>query len=116
MFGHNARDCRSKVYCVVCSSYHAVKDCPIMSERSVICINCGSNHAVSYGGCSCMKNARDVEKVCVECNLSYREGVLKVKRDPQSLRAVSQSALTNPYSIPVSRLISPVKAASSIYQ
>ena len=117
-FGHNARDCRSKVHCVVCSGSHAVKLSPIKSKESVKCTNCGGNHTASYGGCSYMKNDREVEKVRAECYISYREAVLKIKHDPQSHHDVSQStrpsvALTNQNSIPVSRRISHVKALTS---
>jgi hypothetical protein len=75
-YGHNAKDCRYKSRCVLCSENHTIKECPKRNTNATAkCSNCHGDHTASYGGCPYMKKAKKVERVRAEQRLPYRDAV-----------------------------------------
>lgn len=58
MMGHGSRNCNCNSKCVRCGDSHKSADCPLkdadtnkISQDSVKCANCGSNHTANYSEC-----------------------------------------------------------------
>lgn len=80
-FRHNARDCRLKVCCVVCSGPYSVHNSKINNIRSLVkCSNCQGNHTASYGGCPYIKEAKVIDSIRFKKKLSYRKAVTRVSQ------------------------------------
>jgi hypothetical protein len=75
-FGHSSKWCNAREVCLVCSGEHMLKDCP---RTRVKCVNCGANHAANYGGCPRMKQEAQVERVKVQCKITYSEAIKQVR-------------------------------------
>lgn len=82
-FGHNAKFCKNKTRCVICSEEHRHIDCPNKNNTKK-CANCKENHTSNYGGCQKMKEAKEIQKIKVNENLSYRDALLKFNSKKQS--------------------------------
>ena len=50
-FGHSAKNCRSKLKCLICGESHSHKGCPNKEARKPKCANCTGPHVASYKGC-----------------------------------------------------------------
>ena len=85
-FGHSAADCHSKARCMLCGREHLLKDCPGKnnSDFQVKCINCNGPHAANYGGCKRFREAKKVERVKAEQNLSYSDAIKVIKQQTQN--------------------------------
>ena len=50
-FGHSAKNCRSKIRCLMCGEGHSHKGCPNREAKKPKCANCRGPHVASYKGC-----------------------------------------------------------------
>ena len=50
-FGHSAKNCRSKIKCLICGEGHSHKGCPNREAKKPKCANCKGPHVASYKGC-----------------------------------------------------------------
>ena len=52
-FGHSAKNCRSKIKCLICGEGHSHKGCPNREEKKNTpkCANCKGPHVASYKEC-----------------------------------------------------------------
>ena len=50
-FGYSAKNCMSKIKCLICSEAHSHKGCPNREARKPKCVNCKGPHVASYKGC-----------------------------------------------------------------
>ena len=96
-FGHGAKNCKNKTICVICSGNHKHTDCPNKKEF-MKCSNCKGSHTSSYGGCQFMKDEREIQKLKVTNNISYRDATLKFK-EKKSTALVPNSNVNNRYSL-----------------
>ena len=51
IFGHSAKNCRSKIKCLICGEGHSHKGCPNREAKKPKCANCKGPHVASYKGC-----------------------------------------------------------------
>ncbi|XP_064460269.1 uncharacterized protein LOC135370454 [Ornithodoros turicata] len=81
-FGHGSQVCRGQATCPKCAGTdHAAESC----EKDVRCANCKGNHPVYSRSCPRWKEEKDILKVKVTQNLSYRDAKAQVefsKREP----------------------------------
>ena len=93
-FGHGAKYCKKRTRCVICAEEHKHSECP---NKNIFtkCSNCGGNHTSSYGGCEKMKDARDIKKLKINDNLSYRDAVLKFNNIKTNQNNVINSFVSN---------------------
>ena len=108
-FGHNAAHCRFKPRCLVCAGPHLLKECnqKVVNNKitNVKCSNCKGDHAANYGGCPFFKEAKQVEQIRAQNQVSYRDAVKlqkdnknkesKTQRFPLSSAAYGQSNASN---------------------
>ena len=83
-FGHNARDCRNKVKCVVCAGFHRYEVCPNKAIEMRVCANCKGSHTASYGGCPYIQKERKIQEIRAKDDSSYREALL-VHRESETI-------------------------------
>ena len=50
-FGHSAKNCGSKIKCLICSEGHPHKGWPNKEAKKPQCANCKGPHVASYKGC-----------------------------------------------------------------
>ena len=50
-FGHSAKNCRSKIKCLICGEGHSHKGCPNREAKKPKCANCKGPHVASCKGC-----------------------------------------------------------------
>ena len=50
-FGHTAKNCRSKIRCLIYGEGHSHKGCPNREAKKPKCANCKGPHVASYKGC-----------------------------------------------------------------
>ena len=50
-FRHSAKNCRSKLKCVICGESNSHKGCPKNKAKQPKCANCSEPHVASYKGC-----------------------------------------------------------------
>ena len=85
-FRHGAKDCKGKPKCVRCAGDHISADCPRTEDLEIKCINCGLNHAASYGGCLRMKREKQVERTKAHQGVTYSEALRIMKnQDKETL-------------------------------
>lgn len=75
MFGHNSFGCKRKSRCLVCSGFHATKNCEEripkdelaamnveeVDRSKIRCVNCGQQHTANYMGCPDRKNFEELQ-------------------------------------------------------
>ena len=49
-FGHSAKNCRSKIKCLICGESRSHKGCPNKEDKKPKCTNCKGPHVASYKG------------------------------------------------------------------
>ena len=54
-FGHSAKNCKTKIWCVICGEGHSHKGCPNRGKQQPICANCKGPHVANYKGCPAYK-------------------------------------------------------------
>ncbi|XP_064464829.1 uncharacterized protein LOC135392268 [Ornithodoros turicata] len=75
-FGHGSQVCRGQATCPKCAGTdHAAETC----EKDVRCANCKGNHPVYSRSCPRWKEEKDILKVKVTQNLSYRDAKAQVE-------------------------------------
>ena len=95
-FGHNANTCGNKEKCVLCSGNHRLLNCPNKDKENVAkCANCGLNHVSSYGGCPAMKYEKQIQKIRVQQNMSYREAALTANKEKQVKAIIYENRSNN---------------------
>ena len=84
-FYHNAANCHSKARCLLCGQEHNLKDCPGKNKNDfkVKCVNCHGTHAANYGGCKKFKEAKKVERIRAEQNISFSDALRTLKGQPR---------------------------------
>ena len=50
-FSHSAKNCRSKIKCLICGEGHSHKECPNREAKKPKCANCKGPRVASYKGC-----------------------------------------------------------------
>jgi hypothetical protein len=90
-FRHGAKDCKGKPKCVRCAGEHKSADCPRTEDMEIKCINCGLNHAASYGGCRRMKMEKQVERTKAHQGVTYSEALKITKTKERTERLVDKN-------------------------
>lgn len=80
-YGHVAAACRGKERCVRCGGEHPFDQCP---KTQLYCVNCKGAHSAAYGGCTALKQAKEIQKCKVHEKISYAQAVKVVKEKSQS--------------------------------
>lgn len=84
-FGHSAKFCKGKDICVICTGSHNYKDCPSKGDNTKRkCINCGGDHTANFSGCQKMIQEKEVQRMRINKNISYRDAVKLAKRQEQT--------------------------------
>ena len=109
--GHIATNCTSKMRCLRCGDEHKKEQCTIQ-EEDFKCANCKGNHKSNSLNCSKYVEAKKIESLRANVNLSYADAREKVRNNEKKkniqinlsaqsqntdLHAPSTSTATNSY-------------------
>jgi len=75
-YGHSSRNCGGKERCVICAGNHNYKDCP---KDKIQCANCKGEHTSSYLGCEKAIEAKQINEIRIDKQLTYREAAQQFK-------------------------------------
>ena len=71
LFGHIKANCQGKLRCVRCGGEHEFEDCP--NKDNPKCLRCGENHSAAYQGCKYYVEAKQIQKIKLEGNVTYAQ-------------------------------------------
>lgn len=80
--GHSAALCKGKMRCAKCGEEHQYGKC--REGTKLKCCNCGGEHSAAYAGCPVQQQAREIQKVKTNQNLTYAEAARKVKQQTET--------------------------------
>ncbi|XP_063971424.1 uncharacterized protein LOC135158067 [Lytechinus pictus] len=70
-FGHIQKNCKGHLRCVRCGEAHTFEMCP--NKDSPKCLRCNLNHSAAYQGCTYYKEAKNIQNVSLQNNLTYAQ-------------------------------------------
>lgn len=71
LFGHMKDNCKGKRRCVRCGGEHEFDECTQKDNRK--CFRCGEQHSAAYQGCKIYIEAKQIQKVKLNENLTYAQ-------------------------------------------
>ena len=71
LFGHIRQTCKGNIRCVRCGGEHEFEDCP--NKENPKCLRCGENHSAAYQGCKFYAEAKQIQKIKLQENLTYAQ-------------------------------------------
>ena len=71
LFGHIKANCKGKLRCVRCGGEHEFEECA--SKDNPKCLRCGENHSAAFQGCKHYIEAKQIQKIKLEGNLTYAQ-------------------------------------------
>ncbi|XP_063951951.1 uncharacterized protein LOC135153327 [Lytechinus pictus] len=70
-FGHIQKNCKGHLRCVRCGEAHTFEMCPNKDHPK--CLRCNLNHSAAYQGCTYYKEAKNIQHVSLQNNLTYAQ-------------------------------------------
>lgn len=96
-FGHVAGSCRGKRKCAKCGGDHAIQNCKAEAPK---CPNCDGDHAAGFRCCERFVQAKRVQEVKDQNNMSYAEAAQRVARERGDVSAGTRVVLGSQITVP----------------